>query len=384
MTIVELAENVMNVVDFDPEFTNLSSGTYLVYHDQPLIAEYISIDGTRRGNILEYYPYYHDEIKMIQPEGRELLLMNYEGSWQYTIRKIDLVDQTMRSWRVTFEDPDVLLCSEWINGRSSDSYCKDLVSFSPDGRWMVVDGRIHDRYGWYVIDFENGRAGYIYSTPWIYRYEGVPTYEQESPRHYTWSAGSNVLFRVLYDRQVDSIDWRYCMLVPAELRLVCGEMTEDKLFGVSPDGLRVVIWHLESGDGEGEITDTLIVGSPECILGLDLCQEDIVIRLPQRGSSISYWTITVIADDDDYLIWAKYIVNQQAEPGIVGRVNWETGESEILFTNLPVGFSIFTLSPSGEWLGGTDNFGGSVLIRMDPGIIRRFEIGYFDGWLVIP
>ena len=406
-------------IDFDPAFTPLASGTYLFYitalkpegteawHLGTVGIElrYVSLDATSRGRILSVQTQ-PDLLILSNDLQVARLLMAWFDEQGATVRELDLLERTMRTWQAAGLSklyPDRRLSD--YNVEISTEPRRHLAhhAFSPDGRWLLWDCELGGAVAWCLFDLKTGAAHSVEPC-------GQRVAKQEDAGRFNWSPASDrfLAYEVyspgtdrapclasLKDRTVKRFGW------PPEYRAVVSEQDfgrhapADYLW--SPEGDR--LFALREGDlqtGEG---GAIYVVSADCIFG-GPCDPGTLVRWPYdiRGlfSTTFSWSPTVssLALAEQPLAASGLGSGPRTSAGVL---DLRDGQTRIVTDFAPAAAELRGWSPDGRWmvllsLGGIES--KHILLGLSSdGILRGlvptigaggFGFIGFAGWWVIP
>ena len=377
-------------IEFFDEIESLSSGMYILYlrdkllDTQPLQGlyevRYTTLDGAEHSRILSIV----SETSLVgitNDIDHPLVLMAEFKDGEVIIREIDIIVGDVKTTRATGGQG----FSESLFSRSSSG----VVSFSPDGRWLVWDCEPEGKYAWCLIDLDIGEGVTIVPGGEVY-------YGPNRGRgDFKWHPDGNWFLAICQDLEFPSME-TYCVIDP-EMRTIRRweyarqPMNEGRSSrripsnAISPDGeLIYILKIIEESD--------LVILREACILE-DECEEIAQFEIP-RAMTTAVWSYT-----NPQLALSHFYMTTDSSgairPGSSDLNIYDIGSSEIelIYEYGPVGLSALSWSPDGKWIALRDNQRNIYLSSLTGSYWKvvpetpqedPLAIDLFLGWLVIP
>jgi hypothetical protein len=378
------AQNAEGFFEFDPGFTRLPSGTYLIgysFHIEHPGMYYVSLEGTPRGYIgylsgldeffAEGDSFPSDSSLKTTSDGPEYMRIvgrEYEielsGSRRYALTEISiesvaLQTRAQRRWKVIFRTEEENSCAG--------------ASLSPNHTWIAGNCLSKGVYYPYFLESQQWALKILDSQDLAC----VPGSSLNNGWGFLdWSpAGDEVLMSCVVDSELV----RACLVSLETGMYHCSSHLPPRQPIWSFDGSRVAFY--DSDHNELLITDS------RCLIETGPCVEYIRASLPDP-----YYTLNAAwGDDETTIAWSVHrdFVNgvDYADISIA-----DLGSGAIRTLTGPKGAEVHAFSPGGEWLLLFDNYQAQVeasnwmLLSIDGQVLRRIPPGLNDfwGWWVIP
>lgn len=377
-------------VEFFDDIKSLPSGMYMLYLRDKLLdtqpfqglyeVRYATIDGAENNRILSIV----SETSLVgitNDIDYPLILMAEFKDGEVIIREIDFIVGTVKTIRATGGQG----FSESIYSRSSSG----VMSFSPDGRWLVWDCEPEGKYAWCLIDLDRGEGVTIVPG-------GEVNYGPNRGRgDYKWHPDGNWFLAVCQDLEFPSME-TYCVIDPEERTIQRWEYARRPMNGgspsyripsnaISPDGELIYILKLNE-------ESALVILGEACILE-DECEEISRFEIPPAMTT-AVWSYTI-----PQLALSHFDMTTDSSgairPGLsdLNIYDIESSEIELIYEYGLAGLSALGWSPNGKWIALRDNHHVIYLASLTGSYWKvvpetpqedPVAIDLFLGWLVIP
>ncbi len=385
-----LDDQVGQPVEFFDNIATLPSGMYMLYlrdkllDTQPLQGLYevrhSTLDGAEHSRILSVV----SETSLVgitNDIDHPLILMAEFKDGEVIIREIDIIVGNVKTIRATGGQG----FSESLYSRSSSG----VVSFSPDGHWLVWDCEPEGKYAWCLIDLDRGEGVTI--VPGGEVYNGL----NRGRGDYKWHPDGNWFLATCQDLEVPTME-TYCVINPEDRTIRRWEyarkpMNEERPSyripsnAISPDGEMIYILKLKE-------ESSLVILGEACILE-EKCEEISRLEIP-RATTTAVWSYTI-----PQLALSHFDMTTDSSgairPGLSDLNIYDIGSSKIesIFKYGLAGLSALDWSPEGKWIALRDNHHVIYLASLTGSYWKvvpetpqedPLAIDLFLGWLVIP
>jgi hypothetical protein len=365
--------------NFTQDFSNLLSGTYLILwvvrYDRNGY-DYYSLDGFQKGLMGDPYSFFeffqgdysfsgaasistdflNPEYMVISARQKNADIDSDENPFiELIVRSANLRSTEQHVWEGVFRPGKGMLC--------------DDLTLSPDNNWIVWNCWMSGENYLYLLNIWNETATLIHSIDYPClsdKYGSVRWW------YFDWSPDSKFLFsscgKNWFNRTLS------CLLSLNDGKLQCSNSSPNYLPEAwSPDGLKVAI---QKGDD-------LIVTDSSCLVDSLSCPEYFHDSL----TSGVYLDSVLWSRDGNNIFWSSYPTDYTSK-GYSTICSADLGTSAINCFGGPIGVSLISLPPEGQWfvISFEDAASGlpvQALLSTDGQILRRLE-GLFEAWLVIP
>ncbi len=359
---------------FDPAFTNLQSGTYLIFNGN----YYFSLDGLRWGRI--------GQVGTANPD---ILVYFYGAQYPYMDDLNDLANTC--SWTTGYPQiAEVFICSfnlskgwqhVWkaIFQPESGMTCYD-VTLSPNYKWMSSDcWKDGERY-LYFLNIQNGRSSLLHSTE--FPCLSVQTAFPNRWDYYSWSPDGKWLSATCTD---GSHAYMSCLVSPETGEFYCPQPAGWYVPEAwSPDSSMVALYvQVEQGRD-------LLITDISCLKNAQTCPEHLRVSVSSPSNPAGFLGGVAWDWSGERVVWSTYDF-QNFEEGYASIWTADLMTGEISSIAGSRGANVEAVSPDGEWIviyyyqNVNDN--GLILLSKNGQILRRlpeaWDGGAF-GWLVIP